>query len=478
MAVKSLIDSIMLPTHFASKQDILINAQCIKELWLGHNDISKAVHEVNNRLASIGARFNLVIDSTAIATMESDLKSLVQYLETALQIILLKYETTLAAAQNSHISPYTLWQTELIRLVTETHLKTRHTIDSDINHARTTAIIINNTVSFLIKFPLLYDDKFFNFYSVETILIFHDNVKLYPDIDTNNIAILADGNKYVVLDQTELDRCMDTPSICNSHSPIQPFTNKALCVVTTYSTNSPTCPLKTFHTQPFIFLHFDRLNHVMFYSAPDHCNVFIRCAKSNGEIEDNNYQIYCIGNAKFWPDLSDQLSRWHNLQNPHSNCDKTNFWPSNFGYQVRCPWLKTKYKINQTDIYVAPISPHLPNNKMKQIFNAYSILSLIIRRAVPQIVATLVRYCCLEKFKRCCLHKIGERQNTQTDISTRELFPYGKSIPKRQNLPHSAASLPDDPLDNPANLRMVFNKLSADHRDPSLDAPISFPVTK
>jgi hypothetical protein len=40
--------------------------------------------------------------------MESDLKSLVQYLETALQITLLKYEATLAAAQNSHISPYTL----------------------------------------------------------------------------------------------------------------------------------------------------------------------------------------------------------------------------------------------------------------------------------------------------------------------------------------------------------------------------------
>ena len=44
MAVKSLIDSIMLPTHFASKQDMLINAQRIKELQLGHKEISKAVH--------------------------------------------------------------------------------------------------------------------------------------------------------------------------------------------------------------------------------------------------------------------------------------------------------------------------------------------------------------------------------------------------------------------------------------------------
>ncbi len=237
--------------------------------------------------------------STAIATMESNLKSLVQYLETSLQITLLKYEATLAAAQNSRTSPYTLSQTKLIKLITETYLKTRHTTDSDINHVRTTSIVINNTLSFLIEIPLLDNDKFFNFYSMKTIPIFHDNVMLYQDIDTNNIAILADSNKYVVLDQTELDKCMDTPSICNSHSPIQLFTNKALCVVTTYLTNSPTCPLKTFHTQPFIFLHFDRHKHVIFYSAPDHFNIFIRCAKSNGEMEDHNYQIYGIGNAKF-----------------------------------------------------------------------------------------------------------------------------------------------------------------------------------
>jgi hypothetical protein len=155
--------------------------------------------------------------------MESDLKSLIQYLETALQITLLKYEAALAAAQNSRTSPYTLTQTELIKLVSETHLKTRHTIDSNINHARTTAIIVNNTLSFIIKIPLLDDDKFFNFYSVKAVPTFYKNTTLYPDIETNNIAISADGNKYVVLDQTELDICMDTPSICNSHSPIQPF---------------------------------------------------------------------------------------------------------------------------------------------------------------------------------------------------------------------------------------------------------------
>jgi hypothetical protein len=122
--------------------------------------------------SAIGAKFDLVIASIAIATMESDLKSLIQYLETALQITLLKYEAALAAAQNSRTSPYALSQTELIKLVTETHLKMHHTIDSDINHAHKTAIVINKTLTFLIEIPLLDDDKFFNFYSVKTIPIF------------------------------------------------------------------------------------------------------------------------------------------------------------------------------------------------------------------------------------------------------------------------------------------------------------------
>ena len=65
----------------------------------------------------------MVIASTAIASMESDLKNLVQYLKTALEITLLKSKVALAAAQNSRTSPYTLLQTELIKFVTEMHLK-------------------------------------------------------------------------------------------------------------------------------------------------------------------------------------------------------------------------------------------------------------------------------------------------------------------------------------------------------------------
>ncbi len=51
---------------------------------------------------------------------------------------------------------------------------------------------------------------------------------------------------------------------------------------------------------------------------------------------------------------------------------------------------KNSFKINQTDTYVAPISPHLRNNAMKQSFDVYSILSLIVGTAVPLIVAATI----------------------------------------------------------------------------------------
>ena len=110
-------------------------------------------------------------------------------------------------------------------------------------------------------------DRYFNFYSIKPIPEFSNNETFYPDIDATNIAISSDGNKYVVLDQNEFDRCMDIPSICNSHLPIQPLTNRATCVITTFTNNKPTCPSKSFNTPPFIFLYFDKDNNRMFYSC-------------------------------------------------------------------------------------------------------------------------------------------------------------------------------------------------------------------
>jgi hypothetical protein len=54
----------------------------------------------------------------------------------------------------------------------------------------------------------------------------------------------------------------------------------------------------------------------MFYSAPNHSNIFVRCAKSDGTIEDHNYQIFGIGTAKFHPDCQINLNDGTTYKNP------------------------------------------------------------------------------------------------------------------------------------------------------------------
>ncbi len=114
--VKTIIDSLVMPSKYASKKKVLQQAKQLEQLRLGHNDIVNAVNDVASQIASIDAKFDLVITSTAIASIESDLKTLIQYLETALQLTLLKYEAALSAAQDSRTSPYTLSQKDLIEL--------------------------------------------------------------------------------------------------------------------------------------------------------------------------------------------------------------------------------------------------------------------------------------------------------------------------------------------------------------------------
>jgi hypothetical protein len=117
--VKTIIDSLVMPSKYASKKKVLQQAKQLKQLRLGHNDIVNAVNKEASQIVSIDAKFDLVITSTAIASIESDLKTLIQYLETALQLTLHKYEAALSAAQDSRTLPYTLSQKDLIELASK-----------------------------------------------------------------------------------------------------------------------------------------------------------------------------------------------------------------------------------------------------------------------------------------------------------------------------------------------------------------------
>jgi hypothetical protein len=109
---------------------------------------------------------------------------------------------------------------------------------------------------------------------------------------------------------------MDTPSICNSHSPAAPVSNQALCTIVTYTTNKQKCPLKNFSTKPFVFLYFDKDNSKFFYSAPNDTTIYVKCSENDGTYEDNSYVINGIGQVQYKPDCSINLQDGTSYRTP------------------------------------------------------------------------------------------------------------------------------------------------------------------
>jgi hypothetical protein len=93
---------------------------------------------------------------------------------------------------------------------------------------------------------------------------------------------------------------------------------------------------------------------------------------------------------------------------------------------------KNSFKINQTDIYVAPIPPHLHNNAMKQSFDVYSILSLIVGTAVPLIVAALVRIAALNSSKDAVSAKLARHETVDPTFPIENFFPMATQFPENK----------------------------------------------
>ncbi len=69
--VKMIIDSLIMLSKYTSKKKVLQQAKQLEQLLLGHNNIVNAVNEVASQIASINAKFNLVITLTAIALSQT-----------------------------------------------------------------------------------------------------------------------------------------------------------------------------------------------------------------------------------------------------------------------------------------------------------------------------------------------------------------------------------------------------------------------
>ncbi len=138
-------------------------------------------------------------------------------------------------------------------------------------------------------------------YTIAFLPSFKARVTLIPQIDSNHIAINSQGDKYTVLNELEISKCLSIPPRCTSHVPVIPIRDESSCMALTYITDQPQCPYMGNNKPPRpTFLFYDV---TMFYSVLPPTSISGQCLKStlsNG-YKNGVFSINGTGKATLTP---------------------------------------------------------------------------------------------------------------------------------------------------------------------------------
>lgn len=326
--LKSIIDTFVGASQYAKKSDLIKIAHEMDALKINQQELAKVNERISNSIQTLTAAIDDIYLGVTNMNMESEIKNLNRYLQFVLSTTILKYSQAFMAAKDNKLHPYALSTSELKFWASKAFTDHKIHLDTNPNNVRAAAIVYNSSIVFLFDIPIIQQDKHFNFYHITPVPTFDHNVTYIPDIDATNIAISRNGDKYTTLTAIELSKCIDTPPVCDSHRPVSPITNQALCVASSYITNSRKCPLKMSPGKPEPFLHFHQTK--LIYSVPNNTTLYIKCyetGKMNVYLEDT-VTISGMGHATYRPSCMINLPDGTTFKTPSDKIIHTiNDWP-------------------------------------------------------------------------------------------------------------------------------------------------------
>ena len=298
--IKSFIDMFSVD-RYVTKKDFSKLAHNMNDIRINQVQLQDAMRQIVTRMNHYESNIKDIYNGVAAQNMELDIRFFNRHLQSVLATTLNSYAQAFLAAMDGKTSPYALSPIELQKLSSDIHTEKRITLDTNINNVRTTALILNNTIRFFFEVPIISEEASFKFYSIIPVPAFYKNETFLPDIDATNIAISKDGTKYTTLTPEESAKCMNIPPICKTHRPITPVSNKALCVISTYTTSQRTCKMKPTSSTADPFLYFEDVT--LYFSVPYNTSLFISCPKTRQLDEQNEMTaiLYGMGEAKYRP---------------------------------------------------------------------------------------------------------------------------------------------------------------------------------
>ena len=277
------------------------HAIALQTITINQEQISSVVNKVVDKLSVFENQIIGRFDGMMAITLELDLKMLIRMLQTLAQTTCLKYNAAFTAATFGRTSPYVLPQRDLNEVADNLFKHQGYIVTTNSQLIKTYHQIEDNKIHFIFDIPIIDPNKEFTLYTVSVLPSFLNNTTYLPSLDSNHMAINQHGDKYTILTEMELIKCLDIPPRCTSFRPIAPTNDHTSCLVSSYVRDKLACPLIPSSQQPQpTFLFFD-VN--MFFSLPSPASIYIKCFPSpmSTKYKDNTIKLEGMGQTILEP---------------------------------------------------------------------------------------------------------------------------------------------------------------------------------
>jgi len=173
---------------------------------------------------------------------ELDTKLTMRYVQSLIQMTLLKIHAAVMAARMGRPSPYTFSSKDLdeINLSKEYHDKR---LTSQIDDVSATIAIVENKYTFIMAVPVKTEDSQFQILKVRKLPIFRNNVTYNIKTSGENYGINIRKNEFRVLSEKEYLVCAKD-NICLAPGPVFTVKEDSPCEITSFFYNTQSCPLE------------------------------------------------------------------------------------------------------------------------------------------------------------------------------------------------------------------------------------------
>jgi len=286
----------------ATRQDMIItkdklneHATQINALAINQELIVQAINEVHEHIQNISKYQQIASHQLTQVYAETDNKGMIRHLQNLIQLSLLKMQTAINAATQSLPSPY-VFSSKDLQNITQAFRMNDIMLTTNLNEISASVMVAEDEYTFLFNVPVHDDRNKFNFFEVKQLPIFKDNKTYRAQITNKYIGINVNTNEYLLLSETEFQRCLILP-ICMLPNPFIRITENSPCEINTFKDYYQRCPLEEIQYSTPYFLNY---KNTTIFSTPKSIQIHITC-KSGYETQSTYKSINGMGSFEVNP---------------------------------------------------------------------------------------------------------------------------------------------------------------------------------